>query len=59
MNDLGGNCLGIERKENNQGSGKNPLPTSYDQLPVEGKIFIGSMIELSKIQEINYTNCEV
>lgn len=49
INDLRGNCLGIERKGNNQGSSNHPLPTLYDQLPVEEKIFITNMIELSEI----------
>lgn len=49
INDLRSNCLGIERKENNQGSSNHPLPTLYDQLPVEEKIFIENRIELSEI----------
>jgi hypothetical protein len=49
INDLRGNCLGIERKENNQGPSNHPLPTPYDQLPVEEKIFITNMIELSEV----------
>lgn len=49
INDLRGNCLGIERKENNQGPSNHPLLTPYDQLPVEEKIFITNMIELSEI----------
>lgn len=49
INDLRGNCLGIERRGNNQGSSNHPLPTPYDQLPVEERIFITNMIELSEI----------
>lgn len=49
INDLRGNCLEIERKENNQGFSNHPLPTPCDQLPVEEKIFITNMIELSEI----------
>lgn len=35
INDLGSDCLAIQRKENNQGSLNHPLPPPYDQLPGE------------------------
>ena len=58
INDLGSNCLAIERKENNQGS--LDYPSQYHMTNFLGRkeIFVESMMDLSKIQEINYINCE-